>query len=442
MSWTIDPTVTINGVSYTSNSLNGVSISYGRSTIWEQPRYGYASIRIKNDNNSVLAISLNNSVIIKVDNFTGTPTTVFTGKVSSITSAVQTSGSTAKVVIHTITAVAPLADMARVITHTTNWPKEYDDDRLDRILIDSGVTIDVVDTPGVYEFTTSPASPTDCYSAASYYAQMAFGYIYETTNGKVGYANESRRKTEKDTYGYFNIPTNVILGNSIQSELNSNNLVNDILLEYKAAATVTATSASSISTYGRRAFDLLTELEDGTQAQFQADRYIFVRSTPETVIQSFTVQLNAPAITSTVLNGLIAVYMGKPIEVNAFPNGIFNGIFRGFVEGWTMTISQNTATLNLNVTDYHLSLSPTRWQEVNAALIWDNVDPTIEWSDFEQGTKLALSPNYSWPEPDNSDFVKDGATDIRALGNAIDATVYAVANYQNNIIHPFLLMGA
>lgn len=55
---------------------------------------------------------------------------------------------------------------------------------------------------------------------------------------------------------------------------------------------------------------------------------------------------------------------------------------------------------------------------------------------------MALSPNYSWPEPDNSDFVKDGATDIRALGDAIDATVYAVANYQNNIIHPFLLMGA
>ena len=55
---------------------------------------------------------------------------------------------------------------------------------------------------------------------------------------------------------------------------------------------------------------------------------------------------------------------------------------------------------------------------------------------------MALSPNYSWPEPDNSDFVKDGATDIRALGDAIDATVYAIQLNVNALIHPFLLMGA
>jgi hypothetical protein len=383
MSWTIDPTVSINGTDFTSDSLNGVTINNGRSTIWEQPRYGYASIRIKNDNNSILAIALNEPVVITVDNFTGTPVTVFTGKVSSISNSVQSSGSTAKVVISTITAVGPLADMARVITHTTNWPKEYDDDRLNRILTDSGVAIDVVDGPGVYELTASPASPTDCYTAAAYYAGMAFGYIYETTAGEVGYANESRRTVEAATNGYFNIPTNVILGNSINSEINTNNLINDVLLEYKANATVTATSASSIATFGLRATDIQTELEDGAEAQFQADRYITLRSTPETVLQSFTVQLNAPAITSTVLNGLIAVYMGKPIQVSAFPNGIFNGIFRGFVEGWTLSISQNTATLNLNVTKNTLSITPTRWQDVSATLIWNDVDPTIEWSDFE-----------------------------------------------------------
>ncbi len=382
MSWTIDPTVTINGTDFTSDTLNGLSINNGRSTIWEQPRYGYASIQIKNDTNIPLAVALNEPVVITVDNFTGTPVTVFTGKVSSISNSVQAIGSSAKVVISTVTAVGPLADMSRVITHTTNWPKEYDDDRLDRIITDSGVAIDVIDTPGVYEFTASPASATDCYTAAAYYAGMAFGYIYETAAGEVGYANESRRTVEAASGGYFNIPTNVILGNSIQSEINTNNLVNDVLLEYKASATVTATSASSIATFGTRATDILTELEDGAEAQFQADRYILLRSTPETVLQNFTVQLNTPAITSGVLNALLAVYMGKPIEVSAFPNGIFNGIFRGFVEGWTMTISQNTAILNLNVTKNTLSITPTRWQDVSPTLVWNDVDPTIEWSDF------------------------------------------------------------
>ena len=52
---------------------------------------------------------------------------------------------------------------------------------------------------------------------------------------------------------------------------------------------------------------------------------------------------------------------------------------------------------------------------------------------------MALSPNYSWPEPNDSDFVKNGADAIRDLGDAIDATLYAQLAA---LIHPFLLMGA
>ena len=36
---------------------------------------------------------------------------------------------------------------------------------------------------------------------------------------------------------------------------------------------------------------------------------------------------------------------------------------------------------------------------------------------------MALSPNFSFPEPDNSSLVKNGAQDIRALGDAIDSTL-------------------
>jgi hypothetical protein len=276
-----------------------------------------------------------------------------------------------------------MADMSRVITHTSSWPKEYDDDRLDRILTDSGVTIDVVDTPGVYEFTTSPASPNDCYYWASFYAQMAFGYIYDTTDGKVGYANESRRTVEAATNGYLVIPENVILYRGVNSEINLNNLLNKVRLEYKANAFVTSESLSSIGSYGEQAADIKTELEDGTQAQFQADRYITLRSTPQTVLRSFTVQLSSPTITSGVLDGLLGVYMGKPVEVSTFPNGVYSGIFRGFVEGWNLVINENSASINLNVTKNTLSITPTRWQDVLGTLQWEDVDPAVEWADYE-----------------------------------------------------------
>jgi len=383
MIWTIDPTVQINGTNYTSDTLNGVSITYGRSVIWEQPRAGYAQIQILNTDDSPLSVQLNDPVTIAVDDSAGSPLTVFTGKVQSISNSVQALGTSGKVVIHTVTAISPMADMSRVITHTTSFPKEYDDDRLNRILTDSGVTIDVVDTPGVYEFTASTPQPGDCYYWASFYAQMAFGYIYDTTDGKIGYANESRRTVEAATNGYLTIPEDVILYRGVNSEINLNNLLNKIRLEYKANAIVTAESTSSITSYGEQAADIKTELEDATQAQFQADRYITLRSTPQTVLKNFTVQLSAPTITSGVLDGLLAVYMGKPVQVLDFPNGVYNGTFKGFVEGWNLTINQNSANLNLNVTKNTLSITPTRWQDVLATLQWEDVDPALEWADYE-----------------------------------------------------------
>jgi hypothetical protein len=36
-----------------------------------------------------------------------------------------------------------------------------------------------------------------------------------------------------------------------------------------------------------------------------------------------------------------------------------------------------------------------------------------------------VTPNYSWPVPTSTDYVADGAVAIEALGDAIDATVYA-----------------
>jgi hypothetical protein len=41
-------------------------------------------------------------------------------------------------------------------------------------------------------------------------------------------------------------------------------------------------------------------------------------------------------------------------------------------------------------------------------------------------TMATTTPNYGWPVPTSTDFVKDGATAIEALGDAIDATVFAL----------------
>lgn len=55
---------------------------------------------------------------------------------------------------------------------------------------------------------------------------------------------------------------------------------------------------------------------------------------------------------------------------------------------------------------------------------------------------MATSPNYGWVEPNDTDYVKDGAEAMRDLGDAIDTTVNKIENYHGNIVHTFLLMGA
>lgn len=59
------------------------------------------------------------------------------------------------------------------------------------------------------------------------------------------------------------------------------------------------------------------------------------------------------------------------------------------------------------------------------------------------------TPNFGWPVPTSTDFVKNGATAIESLGDAADATTYSIDVRVTaaeatiaGLIDPFLLMGA
>jgi hypothetical protein len=42
-----------------------------------------------------------------------------------------------------------------------------------------------------------------------------------------------------------------------------------------------------------------------------------------------------------------------------------------------------------------------------------------------------VTPVYNWPVPTSTDYVKDGATSIEALGDAIDASLFSITNGRN-----------
>lgn len=383
MTWNPNGTVQINGTTYTDKTLWNVQISYGRSNILDQSRAGFANIQLLSTDGTHYNVQLNDTVVIKLEDSSAVDVTVFTGKVTAVQNRVQASGSVGTSVITSVTAVAPFGQMSRKVIGDTAYPKEYDDDRMDRILTEAGVTIDVVDTPGVYEFTARAANATDAYTLATYYAQMAFGYVYETQNGTVGYANESRRLNEVQDNGYWVIPENYILWSGVASNKTLNDLVNSVILTYKANATVTATDAGSISTYGTAASKVSTELENMAEAQYQADRYIALRAVPQANLSQFSVMLDSSYVSSADLDTFLSIYMGKPIEIDSLPNAVIDTVYRGFVEGWVLAFNQRQANITITTTDSSLSIVPTRWQDVSALQKWSDVGAAVQWFQYE-----------------------------------------------------------
>jgi hypothetical protein len=382
MTYKPNATVIVDGVDFTSDSINFVSIRYGRDNIWNQARPGYATIEILNDTNVDNGFDMNHSVVVKVQNSSGVDTTVFTGVITSVVNKINSSGEFGTAAIQTITAVTSMAKMSRAQIHLGNWPKEFDDERMTRIFTEAGVTVDVVDTPGIYEMQASTAAPGDSYTLAARYAQMAFGNIYDTTADTIGFANESRRFVYARDNGYTVIPKSNVLWRGIQSEKTLADIMNSIILNYRAGS-VLRSDATSIANYGKVEANISAELEKEVDAEFQADRYITLRANPKTSLSSFQVQLDSSAVSNALRNTLIGCYMGLPIEIDNLPIAIKNTTYRGFVEGWNLRFSREQMVIELKSSDFTYSVTPTRWQDVNAADTWNSVGATVQWDTYD-----------------------------------------------------------
>jgi hypothetical protein len=381
MTWNPNCTVTVDGVDYSSKTINAVSVTYGRTSYWEQARTGYATVEIVNWDDTDYAFEINNSVVVKVDNASAVARTVFTGKVTNIASRMVSVGSVEEVAVITLTAVGPFALMSRTIL-STSYAKDLDSDRMTDILTDAGVTIDVVDTPGIYEFAHTGSFVADAYSTAAKYASMANGYIYETADGEVGFANESRRSVDVTANGYMTIPENYILWRSVSSNKSLGDILNSINLTWKSG-TRTSSDATSIADYGLLGASITTELEHAAEAQELADKYVALRRVPRLNMSSFTIQLDSPNVSSADLDKFLQMTMGEAIEINDLPVPLIPTNYYGFVEGWILQVTRNQAAISLTTSESSYSIQPTRWQDVSAALAWNAVGAAVQWATYD-----------------------------------------------------------
>jgi hypothetical protein len=381
MTWNPNCTVTVDGLDYSSKTINAVSVTYGRTSYWEQARTGYATVEIVNWDDTDYAFEINDSVVVKVDNASAVARTVFTGKVTNVASRMVSVGSVEEVAVITLTAVGPFALMSRTIL-STSYHKQFDSARMTSILTDAGVTIDTVDSPGIYEFAHTGAFVADAYSTAAKYASMANGYIYETADGEVGFANESRRSVDVTANGYMTIPENYILWRSVSSNKSLGDILNSINLTWKSG-TKTSSDATSIANYGLLGASITTELEHAAEAQELADKYVALRRVPRLNMSSFTIQLDSPNVSSADLDKFLQMTMGEAIEINDLPVPLIPTNYYGFVEGWILQVTRNQAAISLTTSESSYSIQPTRWQDVSAALAWNAVGAAVQWATYD-----------------------------------------------------------
>lgn len=389
MTWSIKPTITVAGIEYTNLTFNQVTIDYGRSKIFDTPRPGYARLDIANTTDTAYPFKINDTLVIELENASSTDVTVFTGIITDVRGSFRNSDTAAGLGVISLTAVAPMAQMSRIVVGQSAYPAETDAARISRIFTEAGVTVDTVDS-AIYNFAARPAGLTDAFTLANNYASSVLGAIYETTDGKVGYANESRRNNEVNTYGYLTIPNNSIIINSISSNENIADVINLANVTY-AGGTASDYDTASQSTYGLIGASFNTELSNLDDAEGIAATYINLRSLPRKNLSSFGVRLLDPTLSTSLVNSLLGVYFGMPVEVPGLPNSIVATDYQGYIEGWNLSFSPANAVLTLKTSEEAYSYRDMRWQDVDPTAQWEDIDPTAVKT---TRTNLVLNPSF------------------------------------------------
>jgi hypothetical protein len=407
MPWSPNATVKINGTAVTNYTLEGVQISMGRDDVQQQSSAGFATIDFLNL--PYTDVEIFDEVSITLDNFTGVDTTIFTGTITDVSVQVLDAGTT-NTFITQISASGGLSKLAAKEANIVGYPEQKDGDRIVSVITDTfglkwnevpatqvwtdyttetwndllGVDISDIDTPGTYDLFDSTSDP-GAINALNYVQTVAdsgSGFIFETTTGGIGYQDQDHRADYVSANGFINISKNFILADGINVTTSRNDIINDAIVTYgDPTASFQTEELDSISLYGRVTSSIDTYLKTSTDAETLADRIVLLNAYPQPVIQGIQIQIDAPTMTSTLLNGLVGVFFGMPVSVTDFPALLFPNQFFGYVEGWSWDIDRFTARLTLNVSDFTFSAVPVAWQDVFAGEIWSTIDPSLQWQD-------------------------------------------------------------
>jgi hypothetical protein len=399
--------LTVAGTDYTNIAISDITHQAGRTDIYSQPSPSYMQITLVALSGQTLPFAINDSFSLQVKNSSGTYVNLFGGDITDLTVEVGAFGNIAKVANYTILAMGSLVKLAKEIYNGT-ISQDEDGNQIYSLLssVLLGTWNDVpaastwatysatetwadaqnlglgeIDTPGLYTMENRAASPDTIYNIAGLIANSAFGYLYEDNEGNIGYADADHRQNYLLTNGYVDLDANHALGSGLSTITRSGDIRNDVYINYgnNFGSQETATSATSIATYGYKAESIQSVLHSAVDAQAVADRYIAQRAFPQPVFQSITFPLTNPEIDNSDRDNLLGVFMGQPLNITNLPAQISGGEFEGYVEGWRWSTRFNELFLTINLSPVSYSQVAMRWNTTPIGEKWNTLSNTLTW---------------------------------------------------------------
>jgi hypothetical protein len=399
--------VTIGGVQYQTAILANLTITSGRTNIYEQAQAGYTNLEIINLDQSNVPIGINDSLTIELQDSTATFVPIFGGSVVDVGISVAEIGSVDYAQRISIIALGALARLPKALTNGV-LSKEFDGDQiydiLKTVLFDSWQEVPQaltwatypaattwataqnsglgeIDRPGNYELAARSSDRTDVYSLVSALATSGLGYLFESPTGQIGYADSTHRTNYLATNGYVDLTANHAVATGLSIQQRAGDVRNSITIQYGATSSSerSASDTASIALYGQLAQIIATTLHNSADATAQANFYLSLRAYPRFNFNNITFELTNPEIDDADRDSLIGVFMGMPVNIANLPLNMNSGDFLGFVEGWTFSARYNQVSISMIVSPISFSLQAMRWNDVPITEKWNTINPTLDW---------------------------------------------------------------
>jgi len=399
--------VKIDGVEQTDVILDSGTITFGRNDFFEPTQPSYCNIELVNLDGTSPVIELLDVVTIEVKDSTNTFVKLFTGEVSAIYNRIEAAGANnAQPNVMQIQAIGALGLLVKRNAGGVSYPQELDGERIERILEETlyiawedlsntltwndfttetwanyGVQgIDVIDT-GRYEVLARTVEVVPAYTLTDVTSDSGLGYLYETTDGNIGYADAERR-SENYALNQINIDADLLNAN-VATRLQTADIVNSVVIQYDdPVQEVAAENDTSIDNYGLLQDVRSTILAETLDATEQATNFVNYRGTPRTSLEEISVNLANSNMSDTTRDDLLDVSMDSLISLSNLPLGLFDsGIFEGFCEGWTWTLGRKNLELTMSVSNSIYSTLDVQWEDFNGSIQWQNLPNDYYWLD-------------------------------------------------------------